>query len=656
MRWFVPTLLLALSCNPFKVDNSLVEEGNQAYESGEFENAQARYEETELDLPEVHFNKGTALLAKGEFQEAIKALALALDDAPDSLKPRILANLGLARLKLAEPLEGEEKTKMLHEAREALEMAVTLDPGYEPASRNLELVLFQLFPPCRVRDDEFEQNDTPEQSKPLADTAGKTLVLCPGNRDYFSIDMKEGERLSVDLTQPENPKGPLPTLSFTDSKGEAKAKAKTEKKGSKLQTAAPHAGTWHVRLAEDDWKESNYNLSYTTLPSCESMPDPYEDNDTPDQAKPFDPKQPEFRVCPGDDDWFRVDLAQFESLFVTASTKPYVGDIEVTIHGPDGHPVATGVPAPPPPGSADAKPDFNTLVALVLDVRTPGPYWIHVAGIDPQSEVGVKLDMKRQKPCPEGDDQFEDNDTAQDASVLEPPQQQPTNGQAAQQPDAPIQEALRRCPGDDDWFVVKVEPDKPMTVQIAFDHSKGDLKLEAYKDGESEAAAVSDQSSAEQSGEGLMLSAKEPTTYRVRITGGDATTNFYQLTVAPPKGSPSDQQDKDKQKQDQDKQKQDQDKQKQDQDKDKQKQDKQKQDQDKQKQDQDKQKQDQDKQKQDQDKQKQEKKKPEEEKKPPKQAMEQMMEQLDQEKRPNLEAERMLRKNPKLVAPNGKIW
>jgi hypothetical protein len=97
-----------------------------------------------------------------------------------------------------------------------------------------------------------------------------------------------------------------------------------------------------------------------------------------------------------------------------------------------------------------------------------------------------------------------------------------------------------------------------------------------------------------------MLSAAEDTTFTLRVTGADDVTNFYQLTVQPPKPGDG---NKDQDKKDQDKKDQD-------------------------------------------------KKEEQKQQKP----IEQMMKELDQQKQPNIEAQKALQNAPHLQSPGGKIW
>ena len=118
---------------------------------------------------------------------------------------------------------------------------------------------------------------------------------------------------------------------------------------------------------------------------------------------------------------------------------------------------------------------------------------------------------------------------------------------------------------------------------------------------------TSDNSSPEQGGEGIAVQAESDALYYLHVTGPAEATNFYMLRVETPQpqeGDGDNQQDNEDQ---QDKEEQEQ---------------------------------------------KQEQKQEEEQQKP----IEQMMDHLDRQKRPNLEAEKALRAMPNVQAPGGKVW
>jgi len=644
-------LLLLWSCDPFDTTNSAVDQGNRHFENGEYEKAEASYEQAREEIPEraeLFYDLGCAHLANKSYGDAETAFVRALENAEAVLRPLVLANLGLARLKKALDTEDEEERKQsLAQALEALERAVLLRPDIESTRRNLELVLLHLFPPCHKRDDELEPNDTPDNAGDALSLQDKELMLCPGNQDLYKLELKEGDRFVASLEQTgEEPPAP-PLLELLDPTGAIVAIGTPDSSRVDVRFESAGQGVYFLKTYEDDDEEHSYKLAVEVLPPCEELQDQFEPNNTPAEATPLDlrkfsadlqaaaaqqPPPPEeqrpppgvpVRVCPGDHDWIKFEIKQHESLMLQVVSIPIAGNLKVAITDAGGRILAEGIEVDlagqgAPPGSG-TETERKSVVATLLDLENDATLYLHVYGDSPEGEAAALIIPVVKPPCPEGDDDMEDNDHRDEARELSLPGTSPAAGPqppgppAAPGPKGPqqIQHLLRRCPGDDDWFSVAMKEGDRVQVQIGFEHRRGDLKLRAFKNDDDKPLAESDKSGEEQQGEAIALAAGEEATYYFHVSADDETGNFYQLVVKPP----------DKQQGDQDKQKQQDKKEKDKKEKDKKEKEK------------------------DKDKEK-EKKKP----------IEQMMDRMDRQQRPNLEAQKALEKFPNAQAPGGKVW
>ena len=588
----------------------------------------------------MHYALGTAHLAAGNYADAETALTRALEGAEGELKPRILANLGLARLKKA--LENEDeiaRKEQLATALAALEKANELDPHLLEAQRNLEVVLLHLYPPCDRRDDELEPNGSRETASTLSEAASKPLTLCPANEDLFSARLKAGDRLKLTLDASAGRAPGAPRLELLDPSGAIVSQGTGQEKKQDFVYESRVEGEYIVRLYEEEGDEHTYGLESQVLPPCSSLEDTFEENDTQDAAGQLEASRPQeagegaqaqepqpaqLRICPGDEDWLKVGLNRYESLLVQVQYEALEGDVQLEIVNSEGQLLAKGKQATDSANTEEAPSQATkgkSLMASVLDVREQGPIYLRLFGDSEEAEAQAAIVAMVRPPCPEGDDGMEDNDKREDARELTPPPAQgappsaqpgPPSGPPGQaapagpgQPEGQpqkIEHLLRRCPGDDDWFSLDVKGGEARKVQIGFDHERGDLSLALFEGDSDEPAAVSDTSSAAISGEGLALQPEEDTRYLLKIGAPEAdTTNFYQLVVEPADGDGDKNQDQQDQKED-----------------------------------------------------KEEKKK--EEKKEQKKPIEQMMDQLDKEKRPNLEAQKQMQQNPNIRAPGGKVW
>ncbi|GEM_PF-5744109 len=632
-------LALLVACDPFETTNGQVDKGVEAMQEGNAEEAALHFEQAREELPEsgeLHYNVGTAYLAAEQYEKAEEALARSVPLAAGPLKAQALANLGLARFKLAMASQEEEKRKeLLTGAMSALQESVILDPAAEAPKKNLELVLLQLYPPCDKREDEMESNNSAAEAKEMSETVAKQLLLCPGNPDYFGHELKKGDRVTLKVSTTAQPDVGAPPVLVQDSEGRTVVSENVLASSRELKFVAEGDGRYLFSLSSQDEEERPYQLEFAVLPDCASMPDPFEPNNSRAQAKPVEQGTAQHRVCPGDEDYFVQPLKRGESIWLQAQAQMVQGELSVEILDSAGNIVSKAARAGGEQSGTEAQGAENQLQywAVFLDSREEADYFVRIAGASPEAEGAVTLAIMVRPSCPEGDDELEENDSVEDASDLAtkaaeqaakagaaaggaapggqaPGQmavQAPTGqpGQGGGTGEAPIEMFLRRCEMDDDWFWLVVKPDAPQQVQIAFQHDKGDLALQVFEDGQDEPLLESNQSSGAQNGEGVVLAPAEETKYLIKVTGGADQSNFYKLTVSPPQNNDQNGQNNEENEDDKEQQ---------------------------------------DKEKKDQEEQKQEEKKP----------IEQAMDQLDKEKRPNIEAQKEMREN--MPTATGKPW
>jgi tetratricopeptide (TPR) repeat protein len=127
----------ALSFNflaPFTKEDSRVKTANQAYAAGKYDEALRGYEDALRDhpnAPELQFDRGNALFKLGRQAESREAYLSALAAKDSSLKAQDYYNMGNALWEL-------DKND---EAAEAYQRALMLEPNFEEARHNLELLL-----------------------------------------------------------------------------------------------------------------------------------------------------------------------------------------------------------------------------------------------------------------------------------------------------------------------------------------------------------------------------------------------------------------------------------------------------------------------------------------------------------------------------------
>jgi tetratricopeptide (TPR) repeat protein len=124
----------ARATSPFEQEDPAVAEANKAYAKGEYDKALRGYEDGLLRLPDdprLAYDRGNALYKLGRREEARQAYQTALGSSETSLKAQDYFNLGNALWEL------DKKD----EAAQAYQRALLLDPSFDDARHNLELLL-----------------------------------------------------------------------------------------------------------------------------------------------------------------------------------------------------------------------------------------------------------------------------------------------------------------------------------------------------------------------------------------------------------------------------------------------------------------------------------------------------------------------------------
>ncbi len=549
----------AVAWDLFKTRQSDVEAGNALLRSGSPREALEAYERAREVLPEqaeLHYAIGVARHELGEYDMAVRALERALERLPDlgvaeetrELRFAVLFALGTTyaawgeraearALGRAAPEEEEgpeprqdARTKAIERFERAvhfLERALRFEPGHEGALLNLELALLRVDPPCHLRNDEYAPNDTFDSAaalevEDLQEEQMFPLVLCPGEDDWFTFETEPGDRIFASV-KTDNRAAELRVALYAPDGVRVRPPAGSERTISELSyQEGALAGPVRLHVFDPTEEESDYRLKLRVLPACERLDDSFEPNDSFEEARLVTDEDRErlaaLRLCPGNDDWFKIDVPDEWSLMVIGEFDIKQGLPELAIFDEQQNELMRRSFS-----SEEAQVDDSAPLMLSLLEPPPGRYRLKVTGtLDVEAAYGLTLQVV--PPCPEGDDHMEPNDEFGEAKPF--PEGEPM--------------LLRRCPDNDDWFEVMASGDERRVVTALFDHESGDLALELY-DSKQQLVGESDQSSAQMGGEALVLPEvpeEDEVPYYVRVTSHVNESNFYLLELRAPDADP----------------------------------------------------------------------------------------------------------------------
>ncbi len=517
-RLYATCLVIGCSSDAFIAARGDVDDANALLAAGRFADALEAYDALESTNPRVAFNRGLALFGLDKWDEAITAFDEARGSKDPGMKALAWLHAGNAHVRKGLALEGQQKAEEAkatwESAVDAFENALTLDPSLQDAKTQLELALLRVDPPCHLRNDAKEPNNTfavgaslelaaaeDEKAAPGERRAKAEIAICPDDQDWFKVPLEAGDRLIAKVQKTAGPDHASLQVSAWSLDGKARLggapSEEPDPTGKRVPvrdvslTGVKDAGEYRLLISDPNGDDSKGTLEVTVRPACERTEGPEEPNDTRAAAKPLpstrkDPKaaaqappappgapppgpaepspptgapgepQPTVaRLCPGNEDWFVVDVPAGESLEVTAQTRVQSGKVKLTLEDASG-----AVLAEAKPGEKD------TLTALAY-TPTAGQVFVHVVGeaaadpAGPGTEAVYALTAARIPPCAEREDDNEDNDSSAAASALGPTKV----------------EERQLCPGDADVYSVSVKPGESVIAHLVAKPIHGTPKL-----------------------------------------------------------------------------------------------------------------------------------------------------------------------------------
>ena len=370
------------------------------------------------------------------------------------------------------------------------------------------------------RDDAYEDNDTRATAEVVRDGLLTGLVTCPGDADYFAIDLSAGDELDV-FASFSDAAGDI-DIQLYNTDGTVVGRGLTVSDDEEINYVATRSGRYVVHvymLGDDDVPGNTYELDLAVTsagPACDT--DRFENNDTFDTAIDFDAgSYTDLIVCSDDDDFYAFDLGAGDVIRIDVDFDFLDGNINIDLRNAAGDIVAESTNL------------FSSDESIEYTAPSAGVYTLNVRlAFDLGTSAVYDLDVVIDAATPScTDDGLEDNDTFDDARLI-----------------AGSTGALRLCEGDDDYYAILLGSGDTVTVDLTFSDAEGDVDLRLLSP--SEAVVASSISSSDD--ESLTYVVDEAGTYVIRASlfrdDGSSPGNGYDLdidvdeAVAP--GCPSD--------------------------------------------------------------------------------------------------------------------
>ncbi len=482
-----------------------------------YENNNSMGRATPIDagtLRDLHACPGDPDLYRFNLREGDEiGVSLAFTHAEGNIDLRLADSAGSV---VASSMSAEDRESLTYVATETgshyIRVDLTADSGATPGN---DYVMTVTHDPAAVpcTDDGFEENDTPGGAAGVEEGTQRGLRVCPGDLDYYAFDLDAGDELRVDLVFSHD-EGNIDLRLMEDGTERILASSLSTSDRETITYTAPESGTFLIRvnLNGDSGRTpgNSYDMTIVHEPAvllCED--DGLENNDSISRATPIEEGDfPGLQVCPGDLDFFSIDLNEGDELTVTLDFSHAEGDIDLRLKDPDGRALAFSL--------SDTDGESFTYTATA-----DGTYYIRVdLHFDSGAILGNRYDMTVEHepvvivPC--DDDAYEENDSMSRATSI----------------DAGTYRDLQICPSDLDYYSFNLHEGDEIGVVLDFRHSEGNIDLRLIEDGSGRTLAYS---ITDDDDESIVYTAPSTGTYYIRVNlNGDSGTvegNGYDMIV-----------------------------------------------------------------------------------------------------------------------------
>lgn len=348
-------------------------------------------------------------------------------------------------------------------------------------------------------DDRSEPNNSPEAASFLReDTVIEGLTICPGDEDWFSLELEEDEAVDVLMAHTAT-NGNLDIEVYGSDRATLLSDSTSDNNDEIVTVDTGIPGKYYFRIFGEP---NSYDILYEIRArSVDGCTDEFEPNEGLAEATPLEPGDyPGLQLCEDDADTFAVFLEPGDVLRAAVRFSHEEGDLDLFLLDPEGQALlARSISS-----TDDEEFSFD-------EVAQEGDYLVQVLGYLGDSAA---YDLEIEVTHPElecRDDEFEPNDSASDATHLDPF----------------IESAATICDDDIDVWSFPLDQGQRGRVNIAFDGFASDLDLALF----SQTEDGLDLSDGVDSTESVAWTAREDTTLFAAVVAFEQETGGYTISL-----------------------------------------------------------------------------------------------------------------------------
>lgn len=297
--------------------------------------------------------------------------------------------------------------------------------------------------------DGLEDNDTKETAVPVSGIMYSGLVICPGDEDYYSLELRNNEFAKIDLyfTHLE---GNIDIYVWNPSGALFRYGASTDDNEHVEFWASD--GVYIFKVFANGGAETIYDMKVTVTPSPLCQDDGYEENDVLEEAKAIGAGvHSGFFLCGLDLDWYAVTLTAGQAVKIDVLFSDEDGNIDAMLYGPSGEELDSGT-------------TFNDNETLVGNLDSGGAAYLLVYAVSPMElDYELSVFISDEPIC--NDDYLEDNGSFETALEL---------GNDV------LFEDLMACTADMDWYSFNLQQESTFSGKVLYTAETDPLRVALY--------------------------------------------------------------------------------------------------------------------------------------------------------------------------------